>query len=184
MKNILIITGSARNGGNTELMADAFIKGAEAKGHKVTKFRAGAKNIKGCIGCETCWSKGRPCSLEDDFSQLGALLEEADMVVFASPLYFFNITAQIKAAIDKLFAYMVPQKQRSLKVKEAALLLCGEATADELYMYDGAVKTYELMVDYLQWQNAGTLIAPGVYDKGDILKTDALDRAEAFGREI
>lgn len=183
-KNILVITGSARKGGNTELMADAFIKGVEAAGHTVTKFNAGARNMRGCIGCETCWSNGRPCSRDDDFQQLSPLLEAADTLVLASPLYYFNLTAQIKAAIDNFFAYGSTKRQRDLKIKEAAMLLCGEATEKELYMYDAAIKTFDLITEYLQWENKGVCIAAGVFDKGDILKTDGLARAEAFGREM
>lgn len=183
-KNILVITGSGRTGGNSEVLADAFIKGAREQGHSVEKFRAGIKKIDGCMGCETCWSRGRACSIADDFTELEALLPKADVLVFVSPLYWFGVTAQLKAAIDKLFAFSNANCPAPLKVKAATFLMCGEATEAEMYMYDGAVKTYELMADYLKWENKGVLLVPGVYDKGDILQTDGLAKAEALGRTI
>lgn len=183
-KNILVITGSGRKDGNSELMADAFIKGARANGHPVEKFQAGLKNIKGCMGCDACWSQGRACIFKDDFMELEPLVTKADALVFVSPLYWFGVTAQLKAAIDKLYAAMSDKAPVKPAIKETALLMCGEAGEKELYMYDGAVKTFEMTADYLQWQNRGVLIVPGVWYKGDILKTDGLARAEALGREM
>jgi multimeric flavodoxin WrbA len=89
-------------------MAEAFMKGALSKGHQVTKFRAAAKAISGCKACNTCWSKDRACSFRDGFTELEPLLEKADVTVFASPLYWFGMSSQIKAAIDRMYAYDYP----------------------------------------------------------------------------
>jgi multimeric flavodoxin WrbA len=85
-KNILIITGSPRKNGNSDMMADAFIKGALAAGHKTIKFEAAFKKISGCTACDKCWSTGSACVINDDFAGLEPLLEEADMIVLAFPL--------------------------------------------------------------------------------------------------
>lgn len=181
-KNILVITGSPREGGNSELMADAFIAGAKAKGHETVKFRAAAKKINGCTACNTCWSKGRACSFDDGFTELEPLLEKADVLVFSSPLYWFGMTAQIKAAIDKFYAYLMDNCQRPLHIKESALLICGEGK--EIESFNGAVETYKYTADYWRWKDAGVLVVPKVYAKGAIAKTDALARAEELGRSI
>ena len=177
-KNILVITGSPRKGGNSETLAKAFAKGAEAKGHIVTMFNA-SKNIGGCKACDTCWSKGRACSFSDGFTELEPLLEQADAVVFATPLYWFSFSAQIKASIDRIYAYVSPNKLRSLKIKESALLACAGDT--DVHVFDGLILTYEIMMRYINWHNAGVLAVPGVMEKGDILQTDALEKAEQFG---
>lgn len=98
-KNILILTGSPRIGGNSDLLAEAFAKGAA-------------------------------CSFHDDFNLLAPMLEEADALILASPIYWFSFPSEIKAAIDKLYAFLIGGKP--LKIKECMLLTCGETgdTAD------------------------------------------------------
>ena len=100
-KNILVLTGSPRNGGNTDQLADAFIAGAQWAGHTVTKYATADKNIKGCMDCKACFANGGVCVIPDDFPTLAPLMEQADMVVFATPLYWFSFPAQLKAAIDR-----------------------------------------------------------------------------------
>jgi multimeric flavodoxin WrbA len=180
MKNILVLTGSPRKEGNSDLMANAFIRGAKAQGHKITKFEAARKTIGGCRACGKCWSQGNACVFRDDFSELEPLVETADVLVLVSPLYWFSMSAQIKAAVDRLNAYDAPNCQRPLHIKESILLTCGDGSE----VFDGIIKTYSYMVDYMKWRNAGILSVPNVKEKGDILKTDALLQAELLGRKI
>ena len=180
MKNILILTGSARTNGNSELMADAFTKGATQNGHQVTKFRTAIKNIKGCFACDRCWTKGRACAIDDDFQELQPLLEAADVLVLATPLYWFNMSSHLKAVIDKFYAYS--SKGKSLNIKESAFLICGEDS--DLKIFNGAVETYKNIVNYLNITDRGIIIAPGVCAKGDIKKTDLLEKIENLGTQI
>ena len=103
-KKILMLTGGARHGGNSEKMADAFMKGAKAAGHEVVRYDAGFKNIKGCIFCETCYKLGdnKACSHDEVFNELAPYYEWADSLVIVTPLYWYTYTAQIKAALDKV----------------------------------------------------------------------------------
>ena len=178
-KNILVITGSPRKGGNSDLLAEAFAKGAGAKGHSVTLFRAASKKIGGCTACGRCWSKGQACVVTDGFTELEPLLEAADAVVFASPLYWFSFSTQIKAAIDKLNAYDSPKTLRPLKVRESALLVCG--AGDDPRIFDGIRASYASMCAYLNWQDAGVVAITGVQEKGDILQSSGLEQAEQLG---
>jgi multimeric flavodoxin WrbA len=177
-KNILVITGSPRKGGNSSLLADAFIRGAESTSHVITRFDAGSKLIKGCIACNNCYSKDTACVFKDDFNELAPALESADSVVFVTPLYWFTFPTQIKAAIDKMYALAVGE--RSLKGKETMLLVCAET--DDMTDFDGIVRSYELINRYLQWTDKGQLLVPNVNNIGDILHTDALAKAEQMGR--
>lgn len=179
-KNILVLTGSPRKGGNSDKLADAFIAGVRQAGHTAVKYTTADKKIKGCMDCQTCFQNGTACSVPDDFNELAPLLEQADMVVFATPLYCFSFPSQLKAAIDKFYSYLI--SKRALKVKECALLVSGGAK-DET-KFDGIVKSYQLIASFLSWKDRGIIIAPGLHDKDDILKTDGLKRAEALGKSI
>lgn len=179
-KNILVITGSHRKGGNSEKMADAFITGAQTAGHRLTKYVTADQNIKGCQACDRCFSKGQACVIQDDFNALAPLVEQADTVVFATPVYWFTFPANLKLALDKFHAFLVAGK--GLKGKESALLVCA-ASPTEAY-FDGLVTTYRQIVAYLGWTDKGYVAIPGVFAKDDVLKTDGLERAEALGASL
>lgn len=179
-KNILVLTGSPRIGGNSDLMADAFIKGAKAAGHEINKFEAGRKDIKECKACDTCFSKGTACSFNDDFNTLATYLEQADSIVFFTPLYWFSFPSGLKAAIDKLYSFY--KGNRELKIKESQLFVCGET--DLKSDFDGIVKSYDLIAEFREWENLGHYIVTCVHEKGDILSTNALEEIEKLGREF
>lgn len=179
-KNILVLTGSPRKNGNSDKLADAFIAGAQQAGHTTVKFTTADKHIKGCIDFQTCFSRGSACSVPDDFAELAPLLEQADMIVFATPLYWFSFPVQLKAAIDKFYSFYIGK--RPLKVKECALLVCGGGT--ELRVFDGIVTSYKLIADFLSWRDSGVIMVPGLHGKDEILETDGLQRAETLGKNI
>jgi putative NADPH-quinone reductase len=181
-KNILILTGSPRKNGNSDILADAFMKGAQEKGHTVNKIEVAKLNISGCNACDTCWTKDGSCVQCDDMAEIEPLLESADMLVLVSPLYFYGISAQLKTVIDRLYAYCVSNCTKSLKITESALIMCGECD-DELF-FSGAVDTYKHTADYMKWEGRGILIATGISAKGDILQGDWLTKAQAFGTSI
>ena len=179
-KNILILTGSPRKGGNSDKLADAFISGARQAGHTTVKYVTAQKNIKGCIDCKTCFSKGTACSFPDDFNELAPLVEQADMIVFATPLYRFTFPAQMKLALDKFFSFLIGGK--TLKIQEGALLVCGGDPDPSCF--EGIVASYKLLAKHMKWQDAGTILVPGVNGKDDIVTTDALARAETLGKNM
>lgn len=177
-KNILVLTGSPRKNGNSEALADAFIKGALEAGHVAYKFRAADKDIAGCRACDTCFSNGTPCSFRDGFAELEPLLEKSDALVFCTPVYWFGMTAQIKAAIDRMYAY----HDHPVPIRESALLACAGDT--DTRVFAGAVEQYKNTLWYLNWKDRGVLIVPDVNDIGDIRKTDALEKAGDMGRSM
>ena len=89
-KNILVLTGSPRKGGNTDKLADAFTAGARQAGHLVTRYATADKDIKGCSDCKACQANAGVCVISDDFSTLAPLVEQADLVAFVTPLYWFS----------------------------------------------------------------------------------------------
>lgn len=181
-KKILVLTGSARRGGNSDLMADAFIKGAEAAGNKVIKYEAALKDLKGCIYCDTCYKLGddKACSHDDVFNELAPYYQAADVIVFATPLFWYTFPAQIKAAIDKYYSLMVGKKTSN--IKECALLVCG--TGKDMFKYEGIIKSYELIAKDRKWTDRGHYVVPDVTYVGDVAKTNHLAKIEEFGRSI
>lgn len=181
-KNILVITGSPRKHGNSDLLSEAFIKGADESGHSVSKFEAASLRIDGCKACDRCWSLGKPCVFDDGFSQLAPLLEKAEVLVLCTPVYWFGMSSQIKLAIDKFYAYVRPKSPRKLQIKESVLIAC--AGDDDNEVFDGLVGTYNGIVNYLGFEDKGMLLVPSVYNPGDVSKTKALEAAEDLGRQI
>lgn len=180
-KNILIITGSARVQGNSELLAESFAKGAREAGHTVNIFQSGQNRMSGCLYCEACWSGGNPCVVEDNFNKLWPLLEQADMLVFCSPLYWYAYSGHIKNAMDRMYAYSKRNKLRDLKVKEAMLLMCGESWFKK--SFDGPAESYRQMLGFKGWKDRGRLFVTSVHEKGEISGNNALKTAEKMGRE-
>lgn len=179
-KNILILTGSPRPNGNSFILADAFAKGAEAAGHTVRRFDTAPAEIDGCRACNQCFKHGNACVFDDDFNILAPRLEEADVLVLATPLYWFSFPSQLKAALDKLYSLLVGK--RSLNIRECVLLATAETEDTEDFA--GIVRSYELIADYLHWKDRGKILVPNVNLPGDIKGNAALEEAEKLGRSI
>lgn len=180
-KNVLVLTGSPRSKGNSNALADAFVEELLTAGHTVERFNAGKKKIKGCIACQKCYSKdGMACIYGDDFNELAPMVERADMLVLVTPLYWFTFPAQIKAAIDKIYALMIGQ--RNLKIKSSLLMCCAET--HDMADFEGIVRTWELIGNYLKWELQEPFLVPNVNEPGDILATDALTRAKLLAESL
>ena len=180
MKNVLVITGSPRKGGNSDLLANAFIEGAKTAGNEVTLFEAARMKINGCVACNNCFTKGTACSFDDDFNKLAPKLENADIIVFCTPLYWFTFPTQIKSAIDKMYSFTHTKKK--LKIKEAILMVCGGT--DDANDFTGIIKTYELMLNYLGWANREILTILNLNEIGDVKKTNGPETAKNIGLGI
>lgn len=179
---ILVLAGSPRDSGNSLALAEAFAQAATEAGHHVAVKRTAALKIGPCRGCDRCWTNGVPCVQKDDMQQLYPLLNLADMVVFASPLYFFGFTAQLKAVIDRFYPLCKGDKKAPFGGKQCALLLCG--ASEEEADFEGAIQTYEIIADYLDWEDCGELIAPGLSELGDAAKSDWLQAARELAADL
>ena len=158
--NILILQGSPRANGNTSWMAEECRKAAEAAGHKVTLVNVTRKKIAGCLACEYCHGKGNgACIQKDDMQELYPLLAEAEVLVFASPIYYFTLSAQIQAAIQRFYAIWKPAN-----VKKTALLLSSHSPN----VYDGATAEYKGIIAFCGYEDIGIVTA-----KADEQKTEA-----------
>ena len=179
-KRIVVITGSPRKNGNSFAMTDAFIRAAEDRGHTVTSFDAAMKNVGGCHACETCFKTGKACSFDDDFNVIAPAIQEADVVVFTMPVYWYSLPAQIKGVIDRLFSFCVAGND--LAGKECALITCSEE--DDMSVMDGVRIPVERSAALLKWKMVGEVLVPGVLNAGDIEKTDGCSQAAALAEKI
>ena len=182
MKNILIITGSPRVNGNSNCLAQAFKEGASAKGHRVTMYHSATKKILPCIACESCWSKRTPCVFDDDSSELAQYIFDTDIIVFASPIYWFSFTSQIKLVIDKFYPYIGKKAPRPLKISDCYLLGCAHDKGENVF--SGMVASYLNIASYMHWHDAGQILVNEVGKIGDIEGMRALKDAYVMGNEI
>ncbi len=164
---ITILNGSPRKGGNTETMVNEFIRGAEEANHQVDKISVGQMNIHGCLGCKYCFAHDGKCVQKDDMEIVLKSIDEADMVVFASPIYWFDITAQLKCVIDRMYA----RGSVGFNFNKTALLL--DSASD--HVYEAAIAQYKMTCSYLKWEDKGIIAIPGMEDKNSMKENSALE---------
>lgn len=177
MKNVLILSSSPRKGGNSDLLCDAFAEGARAAGHTVTKLRIADLKVGYCTGCYACKTLKR-CVQKDDAAEIIRQMQAADVIVLASPVYFYSVCAQLKALFDRtvvVFPTLTGKDYYFLATMadDNPAMLAGTFTAMQGFLdcYDGSTLK-------------GTLGVPGVYEAGAIRSTPFLDQAREMGRSL
>lgn len=175
-RNIVVLTGSPRKDGNTFALTDAFVGAAEKKGHKIVRFDTALMNLEGCRACTACYSSGAACVVEDGFNAIADAIEAADAVVFAMPVYWYAMPAQLKAAMDRMFALVVGE--RKIAGKKWGLIACCEE--DDTSTFDAMRASLERSMAYLKWDGVGEVLVPGVLNPGDVARTDGCARAAAL----
>lgn len=180
-KKIVILNGSPRRKGNTAGLVKAFTEGAQSAGHEVTQFFLDGMNIHGCKGCFGGHSSRQcPCVQGDDMDQIYPAVRECDVIVLASPLYYWNMSGQLRTAIDRLFA--LEEGDGNLlrgHGRAAALLMAAEG-----HGFEDMARYYENLLKHLQWNNLGAVLAGGNGDIGDISGKPELQQAFALGKSI
>ena len=180
-KKIVILNGSPRKTGNTSELVKAFTEGAESVGNKVTTFHLDSMDIHGCKGCfGGDNSKECPCVQKDDMAQIYPAVKDADVVVLATPLYYWNMSGQIRTAVDRLFA-LEEGGENLLRGhgKSSALLMAAEG-----HGFDDVVLYYDHLVEHLKWKNLGHVLSGSNMDVGDIKGKKELNEAYELGKTI
>jgi multimeric flavodoxin WrbA len=177
-KNIVILSGSPRKGGTTDRLTRAFMEGADSAGNSVSCFRVADQKIAGCLGCGHCFREPGVCAQRDGMTPILEKLKKADALVLASPIYYFNVSAQLKLAIDRMYALL----KLGTPVKRSALLLtCGDETDQAAA---SAIAMFRQISGYLRWEEAGVVVVPGLTDVNDIDGRKELEDAKKLGRDI
>ncbi|MBQ8230921.1 MAG: flavodoxin family protein [Lachnospiraceae bacterium] len=178
MSKIVVLVGSMRKGGNTDLLAQAFVEGA-SKNNDVEIVSVADYKVNPCIGCNSCFTrKENKCFQNDDMNVIYEKLRTADIAVIASPVYFYGISAELKAIIDRLHTPM----RNEFKIKKLALLLVGAASLPNLF--DAIKLQYQLVLEFFHLEDVGMVLVRGVKDKGDIEGNEALNEAYELGLSI
>ncbi len=160
--NILILQASPRANGSTAWMAEEYKKAAEAAGHQVTLVNVSKKKIAGCLACEYCHTKGNgACIQKDDMQELYPLMAEAEVLVLASPIYYFTMNTQMQAPIQRMYCVGSPAK-----VKKMALLVSSYSPG----VYTGAMAEYHDICNYWHAEDSGIVTAMNDEQKTDETK--------------
>ena len=177
MSKIIVLAGSPRKEGNTDRLVAAFVKGAE-KNNEVEVFSVHDYKVNPCFGCNSCFSReGNNCFQNDDMQQIYKKLSEADILVIASPVYFYGISSQLKTVIDRLHTPL----RNSFNIKKLALILVGAAELPE--MFDAILTQYKLTLNFFKLEDAGKVLVRGAKDKGDVTQA-GLEQAYNLGLSI
>ncbi|MBO4365720.1 MAG: flavodoxin family protein [Eggerthellaceae bacterium] len=169
---IVVLNGSMSVGGNAAALAEAFEAGASQAGHEVKVIKLKGLGIEGCRACEYCHTKGEgQCIIKDDMAQIAPDLNEADMVVFCSPVHYFGFTGLMQSVITRFYAAGKPAK-----ATKYALLLSSMSPG----VYAGIEAQYELMLNYFQAENVGVFEYYGPANKSD----EALEEVRNFAASL
>ncbi len=174
---IVVIAGSPHKAGTSALLADKFIAGAESKGHECFRFNAAFEDTHPCLGCDHCGMNG-PCVYNDAIStKLMPKMLEADMIVLATPLYYFGFSAQIKTVIDRFYS-----RTGSLHNKKSILMATAWDSKD--WTMSSLVQHYETLVKYMHWQDCGKVLAVGCGTRSMIESSEFPEIAFNLGKSI
>ena len=177
MSRILILTGSPRRNGNTDRLAQSFAKGAE-ESNQVEIVSVCDYKVNPCIGCNSCFSReGNRCFQNDDMTAIYEKLSQADILIIASPVYFYGISSQLKAIIDRLHTPL----RNSFNIKKLGLILVGAATLPELF--DAIITQYRLVLNFFKLEDAGSVLVRGAKEKGEVSEED-LKKAFELGKSL
>lgn len=152
---IVLLQGSPNIKGSTNILAEEFTKGAESAGHQVIRFDLDRMDMKPCTGCVSCGYEG-PCVLKDDNQKIREAILSADMMVFATPLYYYGMSAQLKTVIDRFCAY-----NSSITKKHMKSALLTVAWNNDNWTFDALEAHYQTLVRYLSMEDCGMILGKG-----------------------
>lgn len=176
-KKVLILSGSPRKNGNSDLLCDEFMKGAIEAGHQVEKIRVAEKNIGYCRACYGCKDTG-VCVIKDDMAEVLQKMINCDVLVLASPVYFYSIDAQLKAVIDRSVA-------RWLEVKDKELYYIMTAADAEKTSMETTLACFRGYADCVEGaKEMGVIYGTGVYEKGEIKNKETMQEAYEMGLRV
>ena len=178
MANVLVISTSFRKNSNSDILSDKFIKGAAEAGHNVEKINLSDKTISFCKGCLAC-QKTQKCVINDDAREIAEKVLNTDILVFATPIYYYSVSGQLKTLIDRLN----PLYSDDYKFRKVYLI--ATAAEDEKETVKGTVTAVKGFVDCFERSTlAGVIFAGGVNMPGEIKGHPALIEAYNIGKSL
>ena len=178
MSRVIVLVGSMREDGNTRILAERFTEGA-SENNSVEMILVADHRVNPCIGCNRCYSsEGNACFQRDGMDEIYPKLAEADVLVISSPVYFYGISAELKAVVDRLHTPL----RNTFRVKKLVLLLVGATEVPNLF--DSIEVQYESVLKFFDLEDAGRVLVGGVKDPGDIIGNPKLEEAYLLGKSI
>ncbi len=179
MKKVLVISSSPRRNGNSDLLCDQFMKGAIEAGHRAEKIFLADKTIHYCTGCGACANATRPCVQKDDVAEILEKMVEADVIVLATPVYFYTMCAQLKTLIDRSCP-----RYTAISNKEFYFILTAADTSRAAMN-----RTLESLRGFTEdclenSREKGIVFGLGVMDRGEVKETPAYREAFEMGKRI
>ena len=178
MKKVLILSGSPRKGGNSDLLCDEFMRGAIEAGNEAEKIRVAEKKIGFCTGCYHCKESGGVCVFKDDMADVLQKMIDADVLVLASPVYFYSIDAQLKAVIDRTAARWTEVKDKEFYY----IVTCADEGRESAERTLECFRGYADCVDGAK--EMGVICGTGVHIKGEVRDTPAFAEAYRMGLSV
>ncbi|MFW5734771.1 MAG: flavodoxin family protein [Oceanidesulfovibrio sp.] len=187
---IVSILGSPRPRGNSAAMERRLLDAAADRGHDVERFELGRMNYTGCIACFGCKKKADHCVVQDDLAPTLAAVRKCDVLVVATPVYFGEVSAQLKGFIDRCFSFLVPdyptatEKSRLAPGKQMVWLIAQGHPKPDLFA--DIFPRYEYFYDrYLNFDRCHLVRACGVYDAGDAdTRDDVREQLDALAVKV
>lgn len=177
-KRVLILSSSPRKGGNSDLLCDEFLRGAQESGNQAEKVFLRSKKVAPCNACYYCKSSGGKCAISDDMTEILNKMQAADVIVMASPVYFYSIDAQMKAVIDRSVA-----RWTNIPNKEFYYIMT--ATEDSDTVMDCTLECFRGFAACLDGaQEKGVIYGKGVYEAGAIKGLPAMREAYEMGKRV
>ena len=177
-KKVLIISGSPRKGGNSDLLCDEFMRGAVEAGNEAVKIRVAEKKIGFCSACYYCRKSGGVCAKKDDMADILQQMIDADVIVLASPVYFYSIDAQMKALIDRTLARWTEVKNKEFYY----IVTCADADKAAQETTLACFRGYADCVEGAE--EKGVIYGTGVYQPGEIKKSPVFKQAYEMGKTV
>lgn len=177
-KNVLIVHASPRLEGNSSQLAGEFERGAKEAGNEVKRINVGLANIGGCIACEYCFVNEGACCRNDDMQEFYPLLRWAEVLIFATPMYYYNFPSQLRAFQDRMFCGIA----KPFKIPLIGLLLCFED--GDVSRSKPVVDSLKVCAEYCKQEFIGEVVVPSVYEAGAIAGNPGLEKAYEFGKSI
>ena len=177
-KKVLILSSSPRRGGNSDTLCDEFMRGAIESDNEAEKVFLRDKTIHYCTGCSTCSLHGKPCPQKDDAAEIIEKMVAADVIVMATPVYFYTMSAQMKTLIDRCCGLYTEMKN-----KEFYFIVT--AAEDDRKLMERTVDTFQGFLDCLENPTIkGVVYGTGAWHVGEIKDKPALREAYKMGKEI
>lgn len=177
-KKVLVLSASPRKGGNSDILCDQFMQGAKEAGHETEKIFLKDKEINYCLACDECKRNGGICDQKDDMSKVLDKMFEADVIVMATPVYFYTMDAQMKTLIDRTYS-------RYMEIKDKDFYFIATAAVTRKEALKRTIEGFRGFTSVLNGANEkGVIYGTGAWNMGDIKSSDAMEDAYKMGQTI